>query len=185
MVIAVPALLCPIGAAIVLRSPDVPLTPVEQAIDTLPSAANAVPADDGVVDASPLGSGTQRLSPSAAMPLLAASARATSATLALRDSERATQPTDRDYAVTQFSLLHPDELARDNMVIGDLSLMYSNPTGTDLSMRIFQAYCTAQPGDPFYAVRITALPITPALQQAAMAWQAIPGAVGRCPRVTG
>ncbi len=119
------------------------------------------------------------------MPLLAASARATSAMVALRDSERAAQPTDRDYAITQFSLLHPDELARDNMLIGDLSLMYSNPTGTDLSMRIFQAYCAAQPGDPFYAVRITALPITPALQQAATAWEAIPGAVGRCPRVTG
>ena len=142
-------------------------------------------ADDGGVDASPLGAGSQQLSAAAAMKLLAASARATSAMLAQRDSERAARPTDRDYAVTQFSLLHPDELARDNMLIGDLSLVYSNPTGTDLSARIYQAYCTAMPGDPFYAVSITALPITPALQQAALAWEEIPGATGRCPRVTG
>jgi hypothetical protein len=119
------------------------------------------------------------------MPLLAASARATSAVLALRDSERAAPPTDRNYAVTQFSLLHPDELARDNMLIGDLWLVYNNPTGTDFSARIFQDYCAAVPGDPFYAVSINARPLTPALKQAAMAWEAIPGATGRCPRVSG
>jgi hypothetical protein len=185
MVIAIPALLCPIGAAMVLRSQDVALTPVEQTIDTLPSAGNAAPADDGGADASPLGAGTQRLSPSAAMPLFAASARATSAMLALRDSAQAARPTDHDYTVTEFSLLHPDELARDNMLIGDLGLVYNNPTGTDLSARIFQAYCAARPGDPFYAVNIDTLPITPALKQAAMAWQEIPGATGRCPHVTG
>ncbi len=183
MVIAVPALIFPIATAIVLRGTDTPLTPVELTINGLPTAA---PTEGfAETDASPLGAGDARLSLGAALPLYAASARPTAARLAARDSERAASGADRTFALTEFALLHPQARDRDNMLIGDLPLVYDNPATLDLSARIFQEYCTARPGDPYYTLSITALPINPALKAAVIQWEATPGVTSRCPSVTG
>jgi hypothetical protein len=174
---------------VVLNSQDVPLTPVEQAIDSLPLAAipgGTKPATaDGGGNVSPLGSGTTRLMPTSAMPLLAASAGSVTAQLAMRDSERSLRGTDRDFSMTEFSLLHPDERARDNMLIGDLALIYNNPADADLTAKIFQAFCTAQPGDPYYNLSIATLPIDLSLKQAVIRWESTPGTNSRCPQITG
>lgn len=193
MVFAIPALIFPLGTAVVLNSRDAALTPVEQAIGALPQAAGMAGARPGAPDAggeaggdvSPLGSGAARLTSAVAMPLLAASAGSLATQSAMRNSERSARGTDRDYALTEFSLLHPDERARDNLVIGDLALVYSNPADAGLTAKIFQAFCTAQPGDPYYTLGIAALPISQTLKQMVIKWETTPGTSGRCPQVTG
>jgi hypothetical protein len=163
MLMAVPFLLMPLCALALLPPEEIP-SPIETAIQALPSAGGVADIDVSKTPASPLGAGP-RLSSSVSLPLYANSAHSQAVVLALRQANRAAKSTDGDVFSTEYALLHPPSLSKEDLLIGDLALVSSTPLTMDLSVKIFEEYCNAQVGDAFYDLPIEALPIDPLLRQ--------------------
>ena len=159
LIIGAPALLLPI-LALTLWNDEPPPSMVEQAIGALP-----MPGNDNAGAAAPMGRQARNLPPDVSLSLYANSARAD----AMRQSKTAGsdgQDEGSDYFSREFNLLHPATLAREDLLVSDLSLLYSTPLNVDLGVVIFQEYCSARPGDPFYGVDINTLPLSLGLRTA-------------------
>ncbi|MCW3477747.1 hypothetical protein [Limobrevibacterium gyesilva] len=167
-------------AVILFTGDDARLSPVEQAIVALPIAGDA-DADAGATT-SPLGVGG-RLPASFSMPLYANSARAEALRISMRGDDAATPGDGMDFLGSEFATLHPRSRAGEGGLIGHIQLMYSTPMALDLSATIFQEFCNAQPGDPFFDADVATLPIAPRLREALTRFIPTAANITFCPRL--
>ncbi len=162
MLLAAPILLGPI-AALIMFEDEVALSPIDLAIVSLPTAGDAA---GGGSSTALLGSAASKLPNNVSLPLFANSARAAATRLARSDAGVAAGDADLDFASAEFAMLHPRTLAKEDLLIGSLAMVYSTPMNMDLSLKLFEEFCNASPEDPFYHVSMTALPIDPNLRLA-------------------
>ncbi len=147
LLLGAPALLLPLGI-LVLIDDDVPVSVVEQAISALPIPGNASDPDaardsGGSSRVAALGTDTARMPASTSLTLYNNSARAEAARLGQRDDS----PKPRavvDLAAITYALLHPRYLAREDMLIGDYTLMMTTPLGSSLGLSLYREFCTAR-----------------------------------------
>jgi hypothetical protein len=174
LLLAAPAMVLPLVIVILSNNPTAP-SPVEEAIQQLPVAGGPS------TTASPNGNGRAGLPESVSVKLYADSARpdATPQSIAIVDETK----TDIDSA--QYAVLHPLSMAREDLMIGQLALVFTSPLDAELSGRIFQEFCNAKPGDPFYNVSLNDLPIDGPLRDALVRWSSGSSSASVCPRLQG
>lgn len=153
MLLAAPVLLAPVTVLVLLEMPTPP-TPIEVAIGALPSVDHSSTADTATLQGG-------RLPNNLTSSLYANSAAAAAASLGRADTNA--RPDTQDYASVEYGALHPQRMARDDFLVGQLAMIYSTPLTMDLSLQLFQEFCNAQPGDAFYGIPLDRLPIDPAL----------------------
>jgi hypothetical protein len=182
---AAPALLLPF-LAMALINEDSGLSPIELTVVALP-----IPVDQsnpaGASEAgSPFGSGA---GPSASVttPIYNQSALAVMAQMQAMNANRWDQP-DQPVAVlerTDYDAVHPHEHMQNDLLVGEVNGLLTMPLSADLSFKIFQAYCSAQPSDPFYGVGVESLPIDRDLLASLEELAKLAPNSGLCPRLAG
>jgi hypothetical protein len=180
-----PALLLPF-LVMALVDEDSGMSPIEQTVAALP-----IPVDQsnpaGSADAgSPFGTGASP-SPSVTMPIYNKSALAITAQMLAMNANRWDQP-DQPVAVLErmdYDALHPHEHVQDDLLVGEVNGLLTMPLSSDISFKIFQAYCSAAPGDPFYSVDVKALPIDRDLLASLQELARLAPNSGLCPRLAG
>ena len=53
-----------------------------------------------------------------------------------------------------------------DLLVSDISLIYTTPFSTELGVILFQEFCSSRPGDPFYGVNINSLPLSLSMRTA-------------------
>lgn len=182
---AAPALLLPF-LAIALINVDSGPSPIEETVAALPIPVDqSNPAGAGAAG-SPFGTGAGS-SPSVTMPIYNQSALAVTAQMQTINANRWDQP-DQPVAVLDrmdYEALHPLDHTQDDLLAGEVSGLLTMPLSADLSFRIFEAYCSAQPGDPFYSVDVKSLPIDRDLLTSLEELAHLAPDSGLCPRLAG
>ena len=164
LLVAAPIMLGPLAALFWFEEAAVP-TPIELAITSLPTAGNA--SGTGTArssDRALLGEG--RLPNNVSLSMFANSARVEQSRIARADIAAATRGSDKDFAAAEFAALHPPTMGREDLLIGTLGMVYSTPMNMDLSLKLFEEFCNAMPGDAYYQVSMDSLPIDPNLRRA-------------------
>ena len=160
LLLAAPLMVLPVVVVILSDSAPAPSL-IEQAIDQLPIAGGG-PA--GATRNANAGTG---LPLGASLTLYAGSARADSTPASIStDSE-----TKIDIDSAQYNIMHPASMAREDLMIGQLELVFTSPMDTAVSGRIFREFCDAKPGDPYYNVGLERLPINGVLKDALVRWR--------------
>jgi hypothetical protein len=182
---AAPALLLPL-LAIGLIDDERSASPIEQTIEALPvpvdQEAGTQPLSPG---ATPLGAAGTRLPTSVTMPIYNNSAQALAARMALTNVvvSDESQRTQDEMRTSEYDILHPRERMMDDLLVGQVNTLLTSPVAPDISVKIFQEYCNARPGDPYYGVDVTALPIDRDLLSALVQLARLTPDTGFCPRV--
>lgn len=161
MLVGAPLLLLPILVVFLMQNAPTP-SPIELAIAQLPIAGGSSGGGGNAAPSSPLGDDGGALPASVSLPLYANSARPDATPESLHDDDEA----DRNIEITQYTVLHPQSLEQQDLLIGQVALLYETPFNEDLSNKLLQEYCTAKPSDPFYNVSLLYLPIDPVLRDA-------------------
>ncbi len=150
--IAAPALALPLVAMILMDDGPAPSL-VEQAILALPIPGDASdPGQSGRVEVA--GASGASMPASTTLSLYNNSARAAASRLAQRPEPGNAVP---HFAAVSYTLLHPESLAGEDLLIGDVAMVFSTPV-PDLSWAIFSAFCRT---DATGRATLADLPINP------------------------
>jgi len=183
MLWAAPALLLPL-LAIGLVDDGRSASPIEQTIEALPvpvdQEAGTQPLPPG---ATPLGAAGTRLPASVTMPLYNNSAQALAARMSLADPVMADEPerTQDEMRTSEYEIVHPLERTMDDLLVGQVNALLTSPVAPDISVKIFQEYCNARPGDPYYGMSVTDLPIDRDLLASLVQLARLTSDTGFCP----
>jgi hypothetical protein len=162
-------------------------SPIEQTIESLPvpvdAEAGTQPLPPG---ATPLGAAGTRLPTSVTMPIYNNSAQALAARMSVTTPMlyHEEKPLQQDAETARYETLHPTERVMDDLLVGQVNTLLTSPVSPDLSLKIFQEFCNSQPGDPYYGVSITNLPIDPELLATLTQLSRLTTNSGFCPRLT-
>jgi hypothetical protein len=180
-----PALLLPF-LAMALISEDAGPSPIEQTVAALPIPVDQSNPADAAAAGSPFGTGAAPPA-SVTMPIYNQSALALTTQMQTINANRWDQP-DQPVAMLDqmdYAELHPAARAQDDLLAGEVNGLLTMPLSADISFKIFQAYCGAQPGDPFYSVDIKSLPIDRDLLASLQELAQLAPNSGLCPRLSG
>jgi hypothetical protein len=180
-----PALLLPFLAMALINEDNGP-SPIEQTVAALPIPVDQSNPAGAAAGGSPFGTGTAP-PPSVTMPIYNKSALALTVQMQAMNASRWDQP-DQPFAMLDhrdYQELHPASHTQDDLLVGEVNGLLTMPLSADISFKIFQAYCSAQPGDPFYSVDIKALPIDRDLLASLQELARLAPDSGLCPRLAG
>ena len=183
---AAPALLLPL-LAMGLVNNERSFSPIEQTIGALPVPVDAQSGTQPLPPgASPLGAAGTGLPTSVTMPIYNNSAQALAARMSLTypmlTEDRA--PSQDEMKSSEYAQLHPRSRMMDDLLVGQVNDLLTSPVSPDISVRIFQEYCNAQPGDPYYAIDIKSLPIDRDLLASLVELASLAPDSGFCPHIT-
>jgi hypothetical protein len=170
-----------------LISEDGTPSPIEQTVAALPVPVDqSGPAEAQATGVSPFGAGAGP-PPSVTMPIYNNSALALTAQMQVMNAGRSDQP---DAPVEQlqaldYAELHPQDRSMDDLLVGQVNGLLTMPLSADISFKIFQEFCNAQPGDAYYTVNIASLPIDHDLLAALEQLAKLTPDSGFCPRLAG
>ena len=147
LLLGAPALLLPLGI-LILADDEAPVSVIEQAISALPIPGDASDSDTardggGTSRSAALGTNTARMPVSTSLALYNNSARAEAARLGQRDDSPKPQAVV-DLAATLYALLHPRELAREDLLVGHYTLLMTTPLGSSLGLSLYREFCAAR-----------------------------------------
>jgi hypothetical protein len=182
---AAPALLLPF-LVMALISEDSGPSPIEQTVAALPIPVDQSNTAGAAAAGSPFGTGAAP-SASVTMPIYNKSALAVTAQMQTMNANRWDQP-DQPVAILDrmdYEALHPLDRMQDDLLVGEVNGLLTMPLSADLSFKIFEAYCSAQPGDPFYSVDVKSLPIDRDLLASLEQLARLAPDSGLCPRLAG
>ncbi len=182
---AAPALLLPL-LAIGISGQDRAPSPIEQTIQALPVPVDAEGGTAALADGdTPLGAAGTRLPTSVTMPIYNNSAQALAARLFLTAPVMADEArhTQEEMRTSEYELLHPKTRVMDDLLVGQVNTLLTSPVAPDISAKIFQEFCHAQPGDAFYGMELKNLPIDRDLLASLVNLAKMTSDTGFCPRL--
>ena len=182
---AAPALLLPL-LAIGMGGQDRAPSPIEQTIQALPVPVDAEAGTAALPDGdTPLGAAGTRLPTSVTMPIYNNSAQALAARLFLTTPVMADEAkhTQEQMRSSEYGLLHPQQRVMDDLLVGQVNALLTSPVAPDISAKIFQEYCYAQPGDAYYGIDVKNLPIDRDLLASLVNLAKMTTDTGFCPRL--
>ena len=180
---AAPALLLPL-LAIAMTGQDRAPSPIEQTIEALPvpvaSGDEALPSG-----ATSMGAAGTGLPTAVTMPMYNNSAQAMAARLSLTMPVLPAEAahTQEEMRTTEYQLLHPKQRMMDDLLVGQVNALLTSPVAPDISAKIFQEFCNAQPGDPFYSMDVKNLPIDRDMLSALVQLAKMTSDTSFCPRL--
>jgi hypothetical protein len=183
---AAPALLLPL-LAIGIFSPERAASPIEQTIEALPVPVDADTGTEPLAPGdTPLGAAGTRLPTSVTMPIYNNSAQAMAARLSLTAPSVRTGGvrTQEEMRTSEYELLHPKTRVMDDLLVGQVNTLLTSPVSPDISGKIFQEFCNAQPEDPYYSMDLKNLPIDRDLLAALVQLAKMTSDTGFCPRLS-
>ena len=71
----------------------------------------------------------------------------------------------------------------DDLLVGQVNALLTSPVAPDISAKIFQEFCHAQPGDAFYGMELKNLPIDRDLLASLVNLAKMTSDTGFCPRL--
>jgi hypothetical protein len=182
---AAPALLLPLLAIGITGQERAP-SPIEQTIQALPVPVDAEAGTEALPEgATPMGAAGTRLPTSVTMPIYNNSAQALAARLSLTTPVLPAEAahTQEQLRTSEYELLHPRERMMDDLLVGQVNALLTSPVGPDISGKIFQEFCNAQPGDPYYGMDVKNLPIDRDLLSALVSLAKMTSDTAFCPRL--
>ena len=183
---AAPALLLPL-LAIGIGGQERAPSPIEQTIEALPIPVDPGSGAQAPADGStPMGAAGTRLPTSVTMPIYNNSAQALAARLFLTTPvlPEEAKHTQEQMRTSEYELLHPRQRVMDDLLVGQVNALLTSPVAPDLSAKIFQEFCNAQPGDPYYSMDLKNLPIDRDLLSALVNLAKMTSDTGFCPRLS-
>jgi hypothetical protein len=184
---AAPALLLPLFA-IALTGQDRAPSPIEQTIESLPVPVDSEAGTQALPPgATPLGAAGTRLPTSVTMPIYNNSAQALAARMFLTAPvvPNEINRTQEQIKTSEYEAVHPQQRMMDDLLVGQVNGLLTSPVAPDISAKIFQEYCNAKPGDPYYGVSLESLPIDRDLLASLVQLAKMTSDSGFCPHLTG
>lgn len=150
-----PVMLLPVWL-MVFYEPAREVSSIDQAIAALPLPGDVAVGEEGVAV---FGTKAGGVPPTVALRLYANSARVTADRPPRRDDGPDLKDRMLDYEAAAYAVLHPRSLAGEDLLVGDYALL-TRALMPDLSFNLLAEFCSARPEDPYYAVKLSELPLS-------------------------